>query len=457
MEQDAWLTSELTAEKDVGAGYKWFMRNEPREKDSDIEVEPETGWRFQWWKVGMVRNAKDEDKKRMKVFLDPIPHTIIDTGKPLQGWYKSKFEPPNVRARPCFTDAILTQPYGGYCHVGCAFCYINHGFRGYRGQGLTTVPMRYGEEVRGQIARMRTSAAGYFSSFTDPFLPLEEFYQNTRSGAEAFADAGLPVFFLSRLRYPDWAFDVLRRSPYSYAQMSINTPDPDDWKRLSPNALPLPDMIDQVTALHNAGIYVSIQVNPIIAGVTTNEEIVELIHTLAAAGADHLIFKFVEISYSSAGSLVEIMKRRFGDNRGGVFGSLFTCNIGSERTIDEEYRLAALDLFSRECKKAGVTMATCYEYRYQRGATGDIVNKTGVSVGRDYLTADQCHGHRVPLFTRPTPSAPFEEVKACPPTGCLSCADDNGGAPRCGNELFGQAKALRASDLRVPVYTKRED
>jgi hypothetical protein len=56
------------------------------------------------------------------------------------------------------------------------------------------------------------------------------------------------------------------------------------------------------------------------------------------------------------------------------------------------------------------------------------------------------------MFTRLSPAAPFTEVAACPPSGCLTCADDNAGKPRCGSELFGAAKALRMPDLKQPVY-----
>ena len=444
MEQDA--VKELLDSEDEG--YQYFMRNEPHVK-SDRFIDEETGRAAQMWDVGMLRNTPANRRKTMKVFLEPMPHVVLDQNVALRGWYKGKFEPPNVRPRPCFTEAILTQPYGGFCHVGCAFCYINHGFRGYRGQGITTVDPVYPAKVAKQLRGMRTGAAGYLSSFTDPFVKLEEIYHNTQRTAEAFVNEGLPVFFLSRLTYPGWAYDLLLRNSYSYAQMSINTSDPDDWKRLSPKAIPLPDMLDQVQSIHEAGIYVSIQVNPIMPGVTTNEEIVELIHTLAERGADHLIFKFVEISYSSRKALVEIVNKRWGDNRGGVFRDLFTCNIGGEATIDEEYRLSALRLFGDECRKAGVTMATCYEYKYKRDADGAIINKTGISVGAEFLTADQCHGHRVPMFTRDEPGAPFTEIAECPPQGCLTCGDT--GPVPCGSELLGKAPALRAKDLRLPA------
>jgi len=436
--------------------YDFFMRPEPKDVAGDIEVEPETGLRSRKMRIGMVRGAKDEDKHVLQVFLDPIPHIRIDAMRPLQGWYKAKTEPKGVRDRPCFTDAILTQPYGGFCTVGCAFCYINSGFKGYRGSGLVSVPMGYGDQVKKALGKMQTSAAGYFSSFTDPFLPLENYYHNTQHGAQAFVDAGLPIFFLSRLRYPGWAIDMLQKNPYSYAQKSINTANPKDWKKLSPGAASLEEHMDDIRELKKRGIYVSIQVNPILPGVVDHTGVIEIFEMLRAAGADHVIVKFVEAGYSWAPAMVKRIQSRFGDERGKVFESLFTENIGGQKTIAEEYRIVGHRLYQAAAKRLGLTYATCYEYKMVRNEAGEVINKTGVSIGKEFLTADQCHGHRVPMFTRKTPGAPFTEVEECPPTGCLSCSDDNKEEPgkaRCGSELYGSAKALRMPDFKIGVYS----
>lgn len=451
MELDAWLEQDLTSEETKEA-YKFFMRPEPKDVRGPIEIDPETGQRSRLMAIGMVRNAKE--RKEVRVYLDPIPHLRIANAKPLQGWYKSKVEEKGTRARPCFTDAILTEPYGGFCAVGCAFCYVNSGFRGYRGTGLISVPMDYGDQVAAQLRKMKTSAAGYFSSFTDPFLPLESVYHNTQKGAEAFVNEGLPVFFLSRIRYPDWAIDILTKNKYSYAQKSINTPNPLDWKRLSPGAASLEQHLADIRELRRRGVYVSIQCNPVVPGVTSHDDIERLFEMLADAGANHVIVKFVEAGYSWAPAMVERMKKRFGE-RGEAFERLFQENIGGQKTIVEEYRMEGHVRYSRTAKRVGLSYATCYEYRFGRDASGKIIDRTGTSIGRDFITADQCHGQRVPMFTRPAGVfGPFQEVQECPPTGCLHCADDNEGEARCGNEVFGKALALRPEHLRAGVYDR---
>lgn len=453
MDHAAWLTDDLEGSGPAQDRYQYFMRPEPKQDLGPIETveDPHTGRSMRRRKasIGMVRNAKE--KREVDVYLDPLPHIRIDNAKPLQGWYQSRDDPAGrKRPRPCYTDAMLTEPYGGYCTVGCAFCYINSGHRGYRGSGLITVPMDYGDQVRAQLSKMRTSAAGYFSSFTDPFLPLEDFYHNTQRGAEAFTELGLPIFFLSRRPYPSWAYDELLKSPYSYAQKSINTPDPEDWKKLSPGAIPLDENLAEVRELSSRGIYVSIQVNPIVPGITTHDEVEELFALLAEAGAHHVIVKFVEAAYSWVPAMVERMKQRFGDNRGSMFEGLFTQNIGSLKTVDEEYRLEGHRRYRAAADRLGLTYATCYEYRRGNAVAGASPS-VGISIGPEFISSDQCHGQRVPMFTRLTTDVPFVEVEECPPTGCLSCSADNGGAPRCGNEMLGEAKALRTTDYRKPV------
>lgn len=453
MDNAAWLNEGLTDNEPAVDKYQYFMRPEPKEDMGPIEKidDPVTGreMRTRTALVGMVRNAKE--KREVQIYLDPLPHIRIDNAKPLQGWYQSRDDPTGrKRPRPCYTDAILTEPYGGYCTVGCAFCYINSGFRGYRGSGLITVPLNYGDQIAKQLSKMKASAAGYFSSFTDPFLPLEDYYHNTRDGAQAFVDQGLPVFFLSRRPYPDWAYDMLAKNKYSYAQKSINTPDAEDWKKLSPGAIPLDENLAEIRELSKRGIYVSIQVNPIMPGITSHEEIEELFAKLKEAGADHVIVKFVEAGYSWAPTMVQRVKQRFGDNRGAMFEGLFTQNIGGQRTIEEEYRLEGHRIYRAAADRLGLTYATCYEYKRGNNVPGGP-DSVGVSVGPEFMSSDQCHGKRVPMFSRMFTDIPFSEVEECPPSGCLSCAPDNGGTPLCGNELLGAAKAMRNTDYREPV------
>src|SRR3990167_6409267 len=113
--------------------------------------------------TSMLRGS--DNKIKVLCYLDPLPHLRLDKPKPLQGWYQPAHTTGKERnrPRPCFTEAVLTEPYGGTCPVQCGFCYINQGTRGYRATGLTTVPLNYGDYVGKTLDKMRTSAAGYLT------------------------------------------------------------------------------------------------------------------------------------------------------------------------------------------------------------------------------------------------------------------------------------------------------
>lgn len=440
MEQDALA-------EDPRDGYRYFMRTDPamREMMGPIErVEDElTGreMRRRWFKVAPIRGMDLTNVNPRWVYLDPLPHIRIDKGQDLRGWYSARGDGDlrGQRDRPCMTDAILTQPYGGYCSVGCTFCYINSGSKGYRGSGLVSVPMGYAAQVERQLKRMSASAAGYFSSFTDPFLPLEGFYHNTRDASRKFVEAGLPIFYLSRLSYPGWAFDNLRENPLSYMQKSINCSDQDDWERLSPGAMPLLDHMDEIRQARVQGTYVSIQVNPIVPGIVTHDDVEDTLEMLAEAGTNHVIVKFVEANHPWAAAMVERITKRFGENRAAAFRDLFTENqCGGQRTVAEEYRRAGHERYRARATRLGMTYATCYEYGRDPTRRGGWR-----SIGADYLTADQCHGHRVPMHRRvSTEPLRFEPLDECPPSGCLTCET---GA--CGSEVLHSALALKLTDL----------
>ncbi len=425
--------------------YQKFEGYEERIDPMVPEVDDETGWKYVWRDIGMVKNAKQENTRRMKVYLDPQPHVVLDQNVPLRGWYKAKFEKKSVRDRPCYTEAMLTQPYGGTCPIACHFCYINHGVRGYRGQKLTVVDPNYPIKIEKQVQRMKWGTSFYISSFTEAFQDLESYYHNTQRTTNIALRYNLPIFFLSRRVYPGWAIDALRQNKFSYAQFSINTPDEKDFFKLSPGAAKLSDLFECIKELKRNNIYVSIQCNPVIAGVTSNEQIIELIYKLKQVGADHIIFKFVELVNAFANKMSDKIHKIFPD-RGQKFKELFTETIGSVRTIQESYRLNSLNLFKQETIKAGITMSVCYEYEYEKNEFGIIMNKTGVSVGLKYTTSQQCHGLRVPMHYK-TKEGIFKPFPYCSDGGCLYCSDIHNGKVPCGSDTLALAKALQPSNF----------
>lgn len=372
-----------------------------------------------------------------KVYRHPLMHIVNDSNPTPRGWYKNKHEPNRVRPRPCYSEALLTTPYGGYCPVSCAFCYVDHGTRGYRATGLPTVSPTYPDQMKKQLANMMITGPAYMSSFTEPFHELEKKYHNVERLTDIFIEENVPFFYLSRKIPPDWAIDALQASPYSYMQWSVNTSKTEVYRKLSPGSYTIEDWLKSVEKMAKQGIYISIQVNPVLPGIVTLDDLKDLIKLGAEAGVDHFIFKFAEQVFNNRKMLID---RLAGRKLAGVdlFDSLLTQRIGGVYTVEQDTRITWLNELLTATRSNDVTMSTCYEY-YDNG-------KAGASLAPWYTTSDQCHGRGVPVHYRPEPGAKFRPLPGCFRKGCLYCEDY--GTKACGNETLLQAKMLTYKDFK---------
>jgi len=318
-------------------------------------------------------------------------------------------------------------------------CYINNGTRGYRATGLPTVNPDYPAAFRKRIDNLMVSGAGYITSFSEPFHPLESTYHITQQITQVFLDAGLPFFYLSRQLAPEWAQDALLKNPYSYMQWSINTSNPDHYSRFSPGAPPLQAMFDNMAEMVDSGIYISVQCNPIIAGITTLDDLLLLCDLVSEYGGHHIIFKFVEQVANNRQIIVDRMHSRKLPHVA-TFDNLFNHVIGGVYTIQQDVRIEWLNALLDRTRDVGLTMSLCYEYYADGGG--------GSSLAPWYTTSKGgCHGQTVPMFYRPEKGAPFESLPGCFESGCLYCAEY--GTHACKNDKLLEASALQYKDLRT--------
>jgi DNA repair photolyase len=394
--------------------------------------------------ISMVLGGKT---KPAKVYTEPVKHLLISSSPNPRGWYKDKHVSDKVRPRPCYSEAILTIPYTGYCEIGCKFCYIDFGSRGYHATGLPAVNPDYPDFIRNRLSKMMVVGPAYISSFTEPFQNLETRYHVVERLSKVFVDEGIPLFYLSRKLPPDWAKDILLQSPYSYMEWSVNVADEAVFRRLSPGSFHLYQLYEIIREYADLGIYISIQVNPVLPGIVTLDDMKELVRCLAQAGANHVIFKFCE---SNLGSYKELLDRLRRGHLEGVeeFESLMTQIIGGVRTIRQDTRVAWLQELLPWTRQHNITMSLCYEY-YNNG-------KGGANLAPWFTTADQCHGPAVPIHYRSAPDARFEPLPGCYRKGCLYCEEY--GTKACRNVVLLSAKALQYKDYcSVRLEGREED
>lgn len=390
--------------------------------------------------ISMVKGGK---LKPFKVYKHPMKHVINNSSPSPRGWYKNKTESDRVRCRPCFNDALLTTPFGGACVVGCKFCYVLGGTRGYRATGIATVNPNYPEYMRKKIEQMYIIPPAYMSSFTEPFQLLEKRYHVVQRLTQVFVDNGSPFFYLSRKIPPDWAVDLLQSNPYNYMQFSVNDSRTSVYKKLSPGSYTIEDVLETVSDLTSKGIYTSFQCNPVLPGITPIEVIVDLIHLSAQAGLKHIIFKFAEQVFNNRQLL---LNRLVGGRVPNVdkFDALFHQTIGGVYTVNQDVRVEWLNVFLEETRRAGITMSLCYEY-YADG-------KAGTSLAPYFTTSrGGCHGQTVPMFYRNDLTSKFRPLPGCFESGCLYCAEY--GTHACHNDRLLEAPMLTYKDYKTIKLT----
>lgn len=391
-------------------------------------------------KVEYMSMIKGGEKEPYEVFTKPVPHIVKSLNIPVRGWYKSKHESTNIRPRPCYSEHILTSPYSGFCMSNCAWCYVNNGVRGWRSTGMSVVDPEYPDKVRKAIDKLKIAFTFYISSFTESFNRLEPIYHVTQNLAQVAVDNNLPILFCTRQRIPDWAIEQLKQNPYSYIQWSINLSNEEDWRKLTPGCPSLPELYENIKKVGKEGIYTSFQVNPILYGITMEEDLIKILDKAKELGVKHLIFKFVEIVYNSKENLINKLRTRLkNDNRVNIFEKYFTQSIGGVITIREDIRKKVLDMLQIETKKRELTMGLCYEYEK------NFIHKAGVSLGSKYTSeGSQCHGRPIPIFYRHNLKDKFKPLENCYGM-CLYC--NEAGTKACNNDILLQAKALKYSDL----------
>lgn len=395
----------------------------------------------------VVRNGP---KKPYKVYSKPVKHLVLpDQTKQPQGWYKGKHVGSNVRSRTCYTEATLSAPYGGTCTVGCRYCYINDGVRGYQSSHVSTVDPSYPEKFAAHLGHMKISGAVYITPFTEPFGDLEPVYHNTERLTKVVAAEGLPLFYTTKRVPPQWAIEAIMQNPYSYIHFSLNTSNAKHYKAFSSGASDYHALLNAVRTISDMGIFVGIQVNPVHPGITSIEDLTTLIDECCSAGAKHFIVKFVEKIMPTKKEFLNRLKAARAAGLSGYeeFGAKFTQVIGGVYTVEQATRLEYLDAILKHTRDIGVTMATCHEY-YDTG-------KQTLPLGPWYTTSDQCHGRGVPMFYRPEGKGAFEPLPGCYRKGCLWCEEY--GTKACGNDKLLRADALEYKDFRTIQLEGIED
>ncbi len=165
------------------------------------------------------------------------------------------------------------NPYTGCTHA-CAYCYASFMKRfcgiGDRWGSFVQVKVNFADRLAGQLRRARPGRVT-IASVTDPYQPVEQQYQLTRSCLSLLADSEMSVSILTKSDLVLRDLPLLKKIARVDVGLTITTTDQGAARFLEPGA-PSPERrFRALSGLAEAGIDTWVFIAPVIPGIGDTE------------------------------------------------------------------------------------------------------------------------------------------------------------------------------------------
>jgi DNA repair photolyase len=215
------------------------------------------------------------------------------------------------------------NPYRG-CEHGCIYCYARpyHEYLGFScgldfETKLTAKPDAP-DLLKRELASPRWRGEPVvMSAITDIYQPIEHKMRIARQCLEVLADAGQPVSTMTKsalvLRDTD-LWSRLAKINAGRVTITLVTLDPDLAQKLEPRASSPAGRLRAIRELVAAGIPVSVNVAPIIPGLT-DTELPQILKEVAAAGAQRAHWVLLRLPYQLKDLFLDWLKQNLHPDR----------------------------------------------------------------------------------------------------------------------------------------------
>ena len=269
------------------------------------------------------------------------------------------------------------NPYRG-CFHACAYCYARPSHE-YLGMGAGTdfdrkIVVKPDAPALLREAFDRPSWKGefvLFSGVTDCYQPLEASYRITRGCLEVCAEYRNPCGIITKAPLVERDLDVLvALSNVTDVSVTLSIPfwDVDKARAIEPSVATPQRRMRTVETLAKAGISVSVNVAPLIPGLS-DEDVPLVLRAAKDAGATRAHTVFLRLPGSVAPVFEERLRRslpmraekvlrRIREARG---GKLNDSRFGARQVGEGPYAAAALELFQRTAKQLGLAKGSAVE------------------------------------------------------------------------------------------------
>ena len=262
------------------------------------------------------------------------------------------------------------NPYRG-CEHGCIYCYARptHEYLGFS-SGLEFESKIMVKENAPELLRAELSSPKWkpqvlvMSGVTDCYQPVEGKLKLTRRCLEVFLEFRNPVAIITKNFLVTRDIDLLSelaKSDCASVCLSITTLDPHLRKVMEPRTSPPQARLAAIKKLSEAGVPVSVNVAPVIPGLT-DHEIPAILKAARDAGAISAGFTVVRLPYANAALFEKWLGTHFPDRKEKVLnrikamrgGKMYDAQWGKRMRGEGIFADQISALFDASRRKAGI-------------------------------------------------------------------------------------------------------
>lgn len=268
-----------------------------------------------------------------------------------------EFDPWGSRLCTCPLKFTL-NPYTG-CGHGCIYCYARPYIRNFnRPRPKESLIVR----VLKDLDRLPKGALISMSESSDPYTPPEVVHGLTRRVLKVILERGFRVLIVTKSDLVTRDKDLLSKYPTAVS-ITITTPKDEVARIIEPGAPSPSRRLMAVKELSDAGIPVTVRVDPIIPGVNDSpDELEELVERVAGAGAVQVTSSTFKARWDSLKNL----GKAFPNLRNWLYDIYVDKGerIRGYFYLPSEIRLKYMALMKKLAEKHGLAFATCREGFY---------------------------------------------------------------------------------------------
>lgn len=180
----------------------------------------------------------------------------------------------------CLANLPTVNVSAGCVH-NCVYCYTK-GYSVYPGDKSIEIYENMAERIAEEIKRKRKKpAAVYFCPSCDPFQPIPEIQQITFEVMKTLLEKGIGVQFVTKGKMPEEIFELFEKHCSKIAgQIGLIAVDDEILSIIEPAASKVQERLKQLARLIRIGVKMSARCDPLIYGVTDEDE---QLHSLFSA------------------------------------------------------------------------------------------------------------------------------------------------------------------------------